>query len=87
MAPGSFTAAQRKHSAIQSYYTVKQSRTESLGDFSSKLDSFLASMTQSGVEQAEIPSAAAQAVPYAHALDQSRFRQFVVDYKNNILEY
>jgi hypothetical protein len=49
MTPGMFIQAERMHSALQSYYAIKQSRMESLGDFRRRFDAALTSMMQSGV--------------------------------------
>jgi hypothetical protein len=73
------------HSALQSYYAIKQSRMESLGDFRRRFDAALASMMQSGVDRGHMPRDAAQAVSYVNALDRSRFGQFTVNYTNGLL--
>jgi hypothetical protein len=72
------------HSAMQTYYSIKQSRMESLGDFRRRFDAAQASMRQSGV-WCGCGDDEAQAVSYANALDRSRFGQFLVDYRSGLL--
>jgi hypothetical protein len=50
MTPGMFTRAERMHSAMQTYYFIKRSRMESLGDSRRRFDAAQASMRQSGVD-------------------------------------
>jgi hypothetical protein len=64
---------------MQTYYSIKQSRMESLGDFRRRFDAAQASMRQSGVDAVNMPDDEAQAVSYTNALDRSRFGQFLVD--------
>jgi hypothetical protein len=59
--------------------SIKQSRTESPGDFRRKFDAAEASMRHSGVVAVNMPDDEAQAVSYSNALDRSRFGQFLVD--------
>jgi hypothetical protein len=85
MTPGSYSQEERMHAARTSYHTLKQWKSESLGDFRKRFDAAVETLKQCGVDNAQLPSDAIQAVDYANALDKSRFGQFLVDYRNGLL--
>jgi hypothetical protein len=74
------------HAARTSYHTLKQWKLESLGDFRKRFDAAIETLRQSGVADTQLPSSAIKAVDYANALDKTRFSQFLVDYRNGLLQ-